>query len=131
MVHAARAHLARRYASGVETLLWEEHQHPLPDTDAIRQAIEAIHAAHASGEPPPEATDLGAALVVLQAARLDVDRLEVELIDAVRGAGLDWMAIAAVLGLPDAQAAEHRYETLRPRLDTPTDRVQPPVAEDR
>jgi hypothetical protein len=38
----------------------------------------------------------------LQAARLDVDRLEVELIDAVRGAGLDWMAIAAVLGLPDA-----------------------------
>jgi hypothetical protein len=131
MVHAARAHLARRYARGVETLLWEEHHHPLPDTDAIRQTIGAIGTAQAAGEPPPEATDLGAALVVLQAARLDVDRLEVQLIDAVRAAGLDWTAIAAVLGLPDARAAEQRYEKLRPRLDAPTDGVQPPVSEDR
>jgi hypothetical protein len=115
----------------VETVLWEEHDYPLPDVDAVRQTIEAVRSAFAGGEPPPEATDLGAALVVLQAARLDVDRLEVELIDAVRGAGLDWTAIAAVLGLADARAAEQRYERLRPRLDAPVDRVPAPVSDDQ
>jgi hypothetical protein len=123
MVRAARAHLARRYARGVETLLWEEHHQPLADIDAIAQTILAIRAAQAAGQPPPDATDLGAALVVLQAARLDADRLEVELIQAVRGAGLDWTAVATVLRLPDADAAERRFERLRPRLDVLTDEV--------
>ncbi|GAA2587506.1 hypothetical protein GCM10010411_20420 [Actinomadura fulvescens] len=109
----------------MEALLWEAHEHPLPDVDAVGKTIAAIRAAQ-DGEPEQiTSQDLGAALLVLQAARLDLDRLEVELIEAVRDAGLDWAAIAAVLGLPDAGAAEQRYEALRPRTEAPTDHVLP------
>lgn len=107
-------------------MLWETHEHPLPDADAIAKTITAIRAAHADRQEPPTPTDLGAALVVLQAARLDMDRLEAELLAAVHAAGLDWTQIAAVLDLPDAAAAQERYEKLRPRLDTPVDHVGPP-----
>lgn len=124
-VRAARAHLTRRFGRGVEALLWQEHHHPLPDVEAVAKAIAAIRAAH-THEQPPTVTDLGAALVVLQAARLDMDRLEADLIAAVREAGLDWAQIAAVLELPDAAAAQERFEKLRPRLDAPVDQVHPP-----
>ncbi|WP_346043755.1 hypothetical protein [Actinomadura chokoriensis] len=36
------------------------------------------------------------------------------------------MQIAAVLGLPDAAAAQERFQKLWPRLDAPVDEVQPP-----
>ncbi|TDC88177.1 hypothetical protein [Actinomadura sp. 7K507] len=124
MVHAARAHLTRRFGKGVEALLWETHGYPLPDVDAIAKTIAAIRAG--LPDDPPGSTDLGAALVVLQAARLDMDRLETELIDAVREAGLDWAAIAAVLELPDAAAAEERHARLRSRLDAPVAQVRAP-----
>lgn len=62
MVHAARAHLTRRFGKGVEALLWETHHHPLPDVDAITKTIAAIRAAQASRQDPPNTTDLGAAL---------------------------------------------------------------------
>lgn len=133
-MRAARAHLARRYGTGVEALLWEARRYPLPDVDAVRKTIAAIRGGRAvpsqagdeagrARDDDPDSMDLGAALVVLEAARLDLDRLEIELIDAVRGAGLEWAAIAAVLDLPDADAAERRYEKLRPRLDAPVDHV--------
>jgi type IV secretory pathway VirD2 relaxase len=125
-VHAARSHLARRHSEGVEHLLWEEHDKPLPDVDAVRKTIASIRQAHAAGDQPA-AEDLAAALVVLRAARLDMDRLEVELIEAVRDAGLAWAAIAAVLDLPDEKAARQRYEELRPRLDAPVDHIDPPT----
>ncbi|TDD33083.1 hypothetical protein E1287_20485 [Actinomadura sp. KC06] len=125
MVHAARAHLTRRFGKGVEALLWEAREHPLPDVEAVDKAIAAIRAAHADGQEPPTATDLGAALVVLQAARLDMDRLEADLLGAVHEVGLDWAQIAAVLDLPDAAAARERFERFRPRLDAPVDEVQP------
>lgn len=142
-VRAARAHLTARYGSGVQTLLFESYQHPLPDHEAIRKTIAAVHAHDAetarhttdSGDeredPPgtasgPDGMDLGAALVVLRAARLDLDRLEAELIGAVRQIGMDWATIASILELPDARTAERRYEKLRPRLDAPFDQVRPP-----
>lgn len=104
--------------------MWEAHEHPLPDVDAIAKTIAAIRAGLADNAPDP--TDLGAALVVLQAARLDMDRLEAELIGAVREAGLHWAQIAAVLGLSDAAAAEERYAKMPPRLDAPVDQVESP-----
>lgn len=133
VVKAARTHLAHRYTNGVQALLWEEHQRPLPDVEAIGKVIEAVDAevhadegrAAAGTAPEIDAMDLAAALVVLQAARLDMDRLEVGLIDAVRRAGLDWATIASVLDLPDAAAARQRYAALRPRLDAPVDHVDP------
>ncbi|CNF13994.1 Uncharacterised protein [Mycobacterium tuberculosis] len=126
MVRAARAHLTRRFGKGVDALLWQEHHHPLPDTDAVAKTIVAVRAAHADGQQPPDPTDLGAALLVLQAARLDMDRLEADLLAAVHEAGLNWEQIAAVLELPDAAAARERFEKLRPRLDAPVAPVQPP-----
>jgi hypothetical protein len=127
MVRAARAHLARHYATGVEKLMWEEHDQPLPDAEAVGRVITAAgHARAAAGKPAPAAIDLGASLVVLAAIRLDVDRLEVELIEAARQSGMEWTTIADVLGLPEAAAAERRFEKLRPRLDAPVDQVRPP-----
>jgi hypothetical protein len=123
-VRAARAHLARRYAVGVQKLLWEEHDQPLPDAQAVGRVTAAVERARETDEPPPAAIDLGAALVVLAAVRLDVDRLEVELVGAARQAGMEWKTIADVLGLPEAGAAERRFEKLRPRLDAPVDQVE-------
>jgi hypothetical protein len=133
MVRAARAHLARRYATGVEALMWEEHDQPLPDIDALTRVITAAHTTtnnHTTTGPagkggPPAAIDLGAALVVLLAIRLDIDRLEVELLQTARDSGMQWTTIADILGLPEPTTAEHRYEKLRPRLDAPVDHVRP------
>jgi hypothetical protein len=126
-VRAARSHLARRHAEGVEELLWQEHGRPLRDADAIAKSIDSVRRAQDAGEPTPPAMDLAAALVVLRAARLDLDRLEIALVEAVRDAGLDWEAIAAGLDLPDGDAAQRRYERLRPRSAAPTDCVAPPA----
>ena len=127
-VRAARSHLARRYAEGVEELLWQEHGRPLPDVDAIAKSIDAVRSARDAGEATPPAMDLAAALVVLRAARLDMDRLEVALVEAVRDAGLDWETIAAGLDLSDGDAARRRYETLRPRAEAPIDYVALPTS---
>lgn len=60
--------------------------------------------------------DLAAVLVLSQAARLDLDRLEVELVEAVpwRRAWTGRPSSRSVLDLPDAEAARRRYEKLRP-----------------
>jgi hypothetical protein len=123
MVRSARAHLAGHYSTEVEKLLWEEHDQPLPDIQAVGRVITA---SRKRGQAMPAAIDVGAALVVLSAVRLDVDRLEVELIEAARRAGMTWTTIADVLGLPEAAAAERRFEKLRPLLDAPVDQVRPP-----
>jgi hypothetical protein len=122
-VRAARAHLADRYATGVETLLWEEHGRPLADVQAADRVITAAERAgtpdQASGVRPertPKAMDLGAALIVLGAARQDIDRLEAGLIQVARRTGMGWATIADMLGLPDAAAAARRFENLRPLL---------------
>ena len=63
--------------------------------------------------------DLGAALVLVQAARLGLDRLEYELFEAARAMGMRPEAIAAVLDLPDAAAAEKRQRWLGARRGLP------------
>ena len=120
-VSASRRHLTERYASGVDLLLWETEKRLIPDLDAIRSVTEAA----ASGQA--EGLDMGAALVLVQAARLGLDRLEAELFEAARAMGMPSEAIAAVLELPDAAAAEKRQRWLEGRRalpyadrDTPT-----------
>lgn len=108
-------------------MLWHEHGRPLPDIEAITKSIAAVHRARDAGEPTPPALDLAAALVVLRAARQDMDQLEVALIEAVRAAGLEWEAIAAGLELPDGDAARRRYEELRPRAAVPIEDFDPPA----
>ena len=113
MVSASRRHLTERYASGVDLLLWETEKRLIPDLDAIRLVTEAA----ASGQA--EGLDMGAALVLVQAARLGLDRLEGELFEAACAMGMRPEAIAAVLELPDAAAAEKRQRWLERRRAVP------------
>jgi len=116
MVDASRRHLTERYASGVDLLLWETEKRLVPDLDAIK----AVASAAVSGQA--EGLDMGAALVLVQAVRLGLDRLECDLFDAARAMGMRPEAIAAVLELPDAAAAEkrHRWLETRRELGTPS-----------
>jgi hypothetical protein len=121
MVDASRRHLTERYASGVDLLLWETEKRLVPELDAIK----AVTAAAAAGRA--EGLDMGAALVLVQAVRLGLDRLEGELFDAAKAMGMGPEAIAAVLDLPDGAAAKKRHRWLETRralpygdLDTPS-----------
>lgn len=117
-VRAARAHLTPRYAVGVDAFLWESRQRPLSDLAAIDAVIAAGDRAQrgASGPPPP--TDLAAALVVLAAARLDMDQTEARLLNAAHASGMGSEQIAAILDL-SVEQAEERHRQLKPRLDEP------------
>jgi hypothetical protein len=109
MVDASRRHLTERYASGVDLLLWETEKRLVPDLDAIKAVTDATVSGQAEG------LDLGAALVLVQAARLGLDRLECDLFDAAHAMGMRPEAIAAVLDLPGAAAAEKRHRWLETR----------------
>lgn len=113
MVDASRRHLTERYASGVDLLLWETEKRLVPDLDAIKAVTGAAVAGQAEG------LDMGAALVLVQAARLGLDRLECDLFDAAQAMGMRPEAIAAVLELPDAAAAEKRHRWLETRRALP------------
>ena len=113
IVDASRRHLTERYASGVDLLLWETEKRLVPDTDAIKTVTGAAVSGRAEG------LDMGAALVLVQAARLSLDRLECDLFDAARAMGMRPEAIAAVLDLPDAGAAEKRHRWLETRRALP------------
>ncbi len=113
MVTASRRHLTERYASGVDRLLWDTEKRLVPDLEAIRSVIEAASSGQA------EALDVGAGLVVLQAVRLDLDRLEYEVFESAQAMGMEEEAIAAVLDLPDAAAAGKRWRWLKARRALP------------
>jgi hypothetical protein len=113
MVAASRKHLTERYASGVDLLLWETEKRLISDLDAIRSVTEAVSSGRAEG------LDMGAALVLVQAARLSLDRLEWELFEAAHAMGMRSEAIAAVLDLPDAAAADKRQRWLTTRQALP------------
>ncbi len=113
MVAASRKHLTERYASGVDLLLWETEKRLIPDLDAIKSVTEAVSTGQAEG------LDMGAALVLAQAARLDLDRLEYELFEGARAMGMGSEAIAAVLELPGAAAADKRHKWLKTRRGLP------------
>jgi hypothetical protein len=120
MVSASRRHLTERYAVGVDRLLWDTEKRLIPDLDAIRSAIAAAEAGQA------EALDIGAALVLLQAARLELDRLECDAFEAAHQMGMRDEAIAAVLELPDAAAAEARHRALHARRELPYQEAEEP-----
>jgi hypothetical protein len=113
MVTASRRHLTERYASGVDRLLWDTEKRLVPDLDAIRSVIDAASSGHA------EALDIGAGLVLLQAVRLEVDRLEHDVFEGAHAMGMGEEAIAAVLDLPDAAAASKRRRWLKGRWALP------------
>ena len=113
-VTASRRHLTERYAAGVDRLLWELDERTMPDTEAIR----AVHSAASDGESP-DALDIGAALVTLQAVRLEMDLLEADLLDAAKSGQVTAESLAAVLGLPDADALDARHRALAAKRRLP------------
>ena len=120
MANASRRHLTERYASGVDLLLWETEKRLIPDLDAIKAVTEAAAQGRAEG------LDVGAALVLVQAARLGLDRLEYELFEAAHAIEMRSEAIAAVLDLPDAAAADRRHRWLQARRALPDEAAGPP-----
>jgi hypothetical protein len=98
-VAASRAHLTERYASGVDRLLWDAEKRLMPNLDAVRSVIRAAPPAQAG------ALDISASLVLLQAARLELDRLEHEVFEAAHEAGMNVETLAAALAQGEVRAA--------------------------
>ncbi|MEU5884293.1 hypothetical protein [Spirillospora sp. NPDC047279] len=121
LVKAARTHLTRRFARGLDGVLWEESKRPMSDTDAVSQLL----AAAARGEDL-SGPDVAAALVVMQACQLDADRLEYELFTLAQAKGLGMEQIAAVLELPGPGHAEERMRYLQARHRLPVDPIAEP-----
>lgn len=113
LVTASRRHLTERYAAGVDRLLWELEKRTMPDTEAIRAVVTA------SSEEPVDALDIGAALVIMQAIRLETDLLEADVLDTAKSRQLAGESLAAVLGLPDTDAVDARYERLAAKRKLP------------
>jgi hypothetical protein len=114
MVTASRRHLSTEYAGGVDRLLWELEKRPMPDGEAVS----AVLCAHQAGQPV-DALSIGAALVLLQSMRHELDCLEADIFDAALDRGLGHESLAAVLELPDAAAVQSRQKYLNARRELP------------
>jgi hypothetical protein len=79
---------------------------PLPDHDALTAVLSAAIRGQFGGGGPVPAADIGAAMAVLAAARLDLDRIEARLLESAQG-GTGWTAIARILGLTRAALDEY------------------------
>jgi len=113
-VTASRKHLTNTFAVGMDRLLWDLEKRLLPDT----QAVNAVIGEYRLGRPA-DAYSFGAALVLLQSMRLELDRLEADVFGAALGSGMSYEALAAVLDLPDAAAARRREDYLTERRQLP------------
>jgi hypothetical protein len=82
--------------------------------DDLRAASAVAQAAGPPGQPPAEPLDVGAALVLLSNVRLYLDRLEASLLDLAQQADMSWDLIAAIIGIPAAEAKD-RLLALRAR----------------
>src|SRR5215472_14691485 len=106
-VTASRRHLTIRYALGVDRLLWETEKRTMPDLDAARAVVSA-----SAETTPADAPDIAAALVTIQAMRLELDALEADVLDAAQQAGISADTLAAALDLPDAASVAARHKML-------------------
>lgn len=114
MVTASRRHLTIAHATGVDRLLWDTEKRPMPDLDAV-QAVISPH----KGNQPAEALDVGAALIIVQGMRLEIDCLEAEVLASALDSGLGLDSLAAVLELPDPAAMLARLEYMVARSELP------------
>jgi len=113
VVDNARSRLATRYPAGDERHRWETLALPMED---VRALSAVIHAARGGPGCPVHALDVGASLVLLRNLRLYLDRLEADLLDGAQQVDLSWDLIAAIIGIPRAEA-QNRHRALRARPD--------------
>jgi hypothetical protein len=74
--------------------------------DDLRAASAVAQRTGSPGQPAAEPLDVGAALVLLSNVRLYLDRLEASLLDLAQQADMSWDLIAAILGIPAAEAKD-------------------------
>ncbi len=84
--------------------------------DDLRAVAAVRLAARYGAQPPAGPLDLGAGLVMLSNLRLYLDALEADLLDAATHLGMSWDLIAAIIGLPAAEARD-RLRELRDHPD--------------
>src|SRR5882757_8602508 len=113
VVDNARFRLATRYPAGDGRHRGETLALPMED---VRALSAVIHAARNGSEPPVHPLDVGASLVLLGNLRLYRYRLETDLLDGAQQVGLSWDLIAAIIGIPVAEA-QNRHRALRARPD--------------
>ena len=84
-----------------------------PQADRSTADLRAVHAVLGAVRADPQQTadplDVGAGLVLLTNLRLHLDHLEAGLLGTAQQAGLSWDLIAAILGIPAADARERLY----------------------
>jgi hypothetical protein len=89
-----------------------------PQAERSTADLRAVHAVLGTvrADPPQAADplDVGAGLVLLTNLRLHLDHLEAGLLGTAQQAGLSWDLIAAILGIPAAEACD-RLHALRAR----------------
>lgn len=125
LVTASRRHLTSEFAQGLDRLLWDLEKRPMPDFDAVNGVICAAQA-----EPSVDALSIGAALVLVQSLRLELDGLEADVFDAALASGMDHDSLAAVLDLPDAAAARRWQQYLEARRELPRAAASSPLRHD-
>ena len=81
----------------------------------LPRPVDDLRAASAVARPgrlpervPAEPLDVGAALVLLSNVRLYLDQVEASLLDLAQRADMSWDLIAAILGIPAAEAKDRR-----------------------
>jgi hypothetical protein len=103
----------------VDRVLWDTEKRFIPDATAVSLVTDAAIAGLA------EALDLGAALVLIQAGRLDLDGLEYEIFQGAHAAGLRREALAAILGQPGTTVIGARPRGLQGRPQAGPERDLP------
>src|SRR5262245_54211248 len=97
----------------------------MPDMDAVRAVVAA-----SADTPHADALDIAAALVTIQAMRLELDALEADVLDTAQRAGVSAEAMAAALELPDAASVAARHKMLIARRNAPRAVAQQGTQED-
>ncbi|MFI1018239.1 hypothetical protein [Streptomyces sp. NPDC020965] len=88
------------------------------DASLIGQMLAATGEQGDDGQAPGGApADVGAALVLFEGMREQLDRLETQVVIEARRRGMDWRQIARHQGLNSSQAASQRYQRLMTRLE--------------
>lgn len=120
-VKEAREHVTGRFARGVDWFLWETYKRPLADVEAVTRVLEA------AGDGRAIDSDLSAALVLVRAAILDLERLTLRTLLAARQEKLSDDAIAVALDLPFAAAAQRYARWLTRQAALPVDEIDLPA----
>jgi hypothetical protein len=112
----------RLQAAGAQDLPRQPWQHRAEPPEAAMLLRYALWRANRPGGTA-SVEELDAALSMMEAARDDLDTLEIALLLTARAEGMTWAEIARALGLGSPQAAQQRFQRIsqRPPAGAPTD----------